>query len=344
MMDKSSKIFMTGATGFIGTTLVRQLLQDGYSIRCISRSEPKYPPGLGCTPENLWQHPNFERFPGDINDIDSIRHVMKGCRYVFHLAGYAKNYAKDPNTFTRVNIEGMKNVCTVAKELGIERIVWTSSIVTFGPTRPGEIGDENMPRITDLYYTEYEKTKSMAEQEAFKMVAEGLPLVIVNPTRVFGPGQLSEGNTVGILINDYTRGRMPVLPNRGINIGNYVLVDDVARGHYLAMEHGRVGERYILGSENVSLKDFFQMVGRISGKKHWQLPMLKPGPMVFSYILLYWAKLTGTYPVITPGWMRTFMVDWTYSCDKARKELGYQPVSLEESLKKTWDWLLKIKK
>ncbi|MDO5582203.1 MAG: SDR family oxidoreductase [Planctomycetia bacterium] len=344
MMDKNSKILITGATGFIGTTLVRQLLADGYRLRCMSRSNPVFPPGFEGDPKDLWENPNCEHFQGDASDPDSIRKAVKGCRYIFHLAGYAKNYSKDPSIYKHINIDAMRNVFQTGKEEAVERIVWTSTIVTLGPTMPGEIGNEDTPRKTDKYFTEYEETKSIAEKEAFQWIKNGLPLVIVNPTRVYGPGQLSEGNALGRLIDDYDRGKMPFLPNRGINIGNYVLVDDVAKGHYLAMEKGRIGERYILGGENASLKEFFQIISKITGKKHFQIPMLVPGPLIFSYMQLYAAKIFGIYPRITPGWIRTFVADWTYSCDKAKKELGYSPASLEEGLAKTIDWLYKMRK
>lgn len=344
MMDKDSKIFITGATGFIGTLLVRQLLKDGYHIRCISRHEPKLPPGWQDPIETLWKHPNFERIEGDVLNRESISKGMDGCRYVFHLAGYAKNYSKDPSIYTKTNIDAVRTCLDVAQEQKIEKIVLTSTIVTFGPTLPGEIGNEEMPRRTDKYYTEYEETKSIAEKEVLRRAADGLPVVMVNPTRVYGPGQLSEGNALGALIQDYSRGKIPFLPNKGINVGNYVLVDDVANGHFLAMEHGRIGERYILGgNENVSLRELFTMIDRITGKKHIKIPLLKPGPMIFSKFLLRWAKLTGGYPRITPGWMATFMDDWAYSCDKAKKELGYNPVPLDEGLAKTLDWLKTVK-
>lgn len=343
-MDKNSKILITGATGFIGTTLVHQLLAEGYQLRCMSRSKPVFPPGFNEDRKNLWDNSNCEYFQGDVSDPDSIRKAVKDCRYIFHLAGYAKNYSKDPSIYKRINIDAMRNVFQAGKEEKVERIVWTSTIVTMGPTRPGETGDENTPRATDKYFTEYEETKTIAEKEAFLWIKEGLPLVIVNPTRVYGPGQLSEGNALGRLIDDYDRGKMPFLPNRGINIGNYVLVDDVAKGHYLAMEKGRIGERYILGGENISLKGFFQLISRITGKKHIQIPMLVPGPLIFSYLQLYAAKILGIYPRITPGWVRTFVTDWTYSCEKAKKELGYAPVPLEEGLKRTIDWISQMRR
>ena len=339
VIDKEERIFVTGASGFIGTSLTRQLLASGYKVRGMSRNLPSLPPGYERAHEELWGHPGFEFFQGNITDIESLRHGIDGCGYVIHLAGYAKNYSPDPSIFHKINVEGMKNVFAVSQEKNVKKIVWTSSIVTFGPTPKGFVADENFPRMTSQYLTEYEESKSLAEKEALHWISEGLPLVIVNPTRVYGPGQLSEGNALARLIDDYDRGRFPFLVNRGVNIGNYGYVDDVARGHLLALEKGRIGERYILGGENASLKGFFKMIESVTGKKHFKIPLLTFWPMVVGYTLLYSAKMFGIYPRITPGWVRTFIVDWAYSCDKAKRELGYNPISLREGLDRTCRWI-----
>jgi farnesol dehydrogenase len=264
---------------------------------------------------------------------------MVGCDYVFHLAAYAKNWAADPQTYTRVNIEGTRNVFMVAQELKVERVVWTSTIVTLGPTPPGIVGNEQMPRHTEHYFTEYERTKTVMEREAADWIKNGLPLVIVNPTRVFGPGLQSESNSVTKLIDEYRRGLFPILLNRGRNIGNYGFIDDVAEGHILAMERGKVGERYILGGENMSLKDFFQMVDKTDGKKRFQLKILWVIPMLVAQYLALQAKCWGIYPPITPGWVRTFLVDWAFSCVKAERELGYRITPFEEAVRQTCRWL-----
>ena len=172
----------------------------------------------------------------------------------------------------------MRNVFDASRAAAVKRIVWTSTIVTLGPTRPNEIGDERMPRITDKCFTTYEASKVEAEQEAVRYAQGGLPLVIVNPTRVYGPGHMTEANTLAQLIDSYDRGRMTVLINCGVNVGNYVLVDDVVTGHILAMQKGRVGQRYILGGENASLKEFFSTIDRVSNKRHIHIPLLKYGP------------------------------------------------------------------
>jgi farnesol dehydrogenase len=302
------------------------------------------PPGFDENRAGPWHRDDVELVQGDITDLDSLRRGMAGCDRVFHLAAYAKNWAPDPKTYFRMNVEGMRNVFRAAKELGVQRVVWTSTCVTFGPTPPGTVGDEDMPRITNRYYTEYEETKSIAEQEAVRMAGDGFPVVIVNPTRVYGPGNLTEGNSATQLIDDYDRGRLPFLLNRGRNVGNWVLVDDVVEGHLLAMERGRIGQRYLLGGENVSLKDFFRAIDRASGKRHFQVPMLTVSPLVFAWMMKKRADWFGMYPVITPGWVRTFADEWVYSTAKAERELGYRPTPLAEGIQITYEWLMRVRR
>jgi nucleoside-diphosphate-sugar epimerase len=343
-MDDREKIFVTGATGFIGTRLVQALVERGLRVRALSRRDGVAPPpGFGRSQPGPLQHGLVEIVRGDITDRDSLLRGMEGCSRAFHLAAYAKNWAPDSMMFYRMNVEGMQNVFGAARQQGVARVVWTSSIVTFGPTPPGVVGDETLPRITPACLTEYEQTKVTAEREALRQAAEGLPVVIVNPTRVYGPGHLTEGNSLARLINDYDRGRVPVLLNRGVNIGNYVLVDDVVRGHVLAMQRGRIGERYILGGENASLKEFFLTIDRVSGKTHFEIPMPHFTPLLFAWLQKKRAEWFGVYPAITPGWIKTFSVDWAYRSDKAIRELGYSPTPLEDGLRITYQWLQRVR-
>jgi len=335
-VDKQHKIFVTGAAGFIGTKLVQLLLREGFSVRGLYHRKP---PDWSTYAE-LNPGDRLEFVQGDITSEESLRKAMDGCRYAFHLAGFAQNWARDLSIFTEINIDGMRNVFQVAKEQNFERIVWTSSIVTFGPTQSGTIADETSPRISEHYFTEYEKTKTVAEKEALQWANDGLPLVIVNPTRVFGPGPQIDGNALAGLINDYITGKLFIMFNFGMDMGNYVFVDDVAAGHYLAMFKGRIGERYILGGENASLRQFYTYVEEVSGIKRRGLPIFMPAAMTLSRLFVLWARLTGGFPRISPGWVRTFAADWVCSCDKAKTELGYDPISLKEAVQRTYNWLV----
>jgi len=330
-MKQPATVFVTGATGFIGTKLVNELVRLGHSVHALTRSTSNRE-GLA--------HERIRLVPGDILDRESLKRGMEGCSQVYHLAAYAKNWSPDPSSYTRQNIGGMKNVFETAREAGAERIVFTSTIVTFGPTPEGFVGNEDMPRITPRYYTEYEESKSLAEKEALEEARRGCPVVIVNPTRVYGPGKLTEGNSVSLMIDMYDRGKVPVLLNNGVNVGNYVFVDDLVRGHILAMEQGRVGERYILGGENASLKRFFQLVNEISGKKHFQISLHPALARAFGGFEKWKAKWLGVYPQITPGWVETFLQDWAYANAKAERELGYTITPLRKGIRVTYEWLL----
>ncbi len=328
-------IFVSGATGFIGTKLVNVLLQQGHIIHALSRSTSNRG-GL--------EHERVKFFVGDIMNVDSLITAMRGCSQVYHLAAYAKNWAKDTSIFYKQNFEGMKNIFEAARKNNIERIVFTSTIVTFGPTYPNSLADENSPRITPKYYTEYEESKAVAEVEAIKMAKEGYPIVIVNPTRVYGPGKMTEGNSVSLMIDQYSRGLMPILLNKGVNVGNYVLVDDLVQGHILAMEKGKIGERYIIGGENASLKKFFELVGEVSGKKRFQFNLPSSLGMLYGNLEKKKAEWFGIYPQITPGWVETFLQDWAYTSAKAEKELGYKFTPLKEGIRLTYEWLLEERK
>ncbi len=250
--------------------------------------------------------------------------------------------AADLSIFHEVNVEGAKNVQEVAWEFKARRILHTSTIVTLGPTMPGIVGDEEMPRVTSQFFTEYEATKYQAEQETLARCREGFPIVIVNPTRVYGPGRLTEGNSVSKLLLAHARGQLPILLNRGVNVGNYVHVDDLVRGMILAMEKGRVGERYILGGENASLLQLLQWVNEFNGMAHYQVNFTPKMALAYAGAQEKAAKLLGIYPKITPGWVRTFLANWVFESRKAERELGYSTIPLREGIKQTMEWIKKL--
>lgn len=330
-MTAPTTVFVTGGTGFIGTKLVNALVQKGHTIRVLSRSSSNR---TGLT------HDRISFVTGDLMDQRSLAEGMKGCSQVYHLAAYAKNWSKDPSVFFRQNVDGMRLVFDTAREAGVQRIVFTSTIVVYGPTPPGVVGDESMPRMTQRCFTEYEESKTIAQQEALKYVDRGQDIVLVNPTRVYGPGKLTEGNSVSLMIAMYDKGKLPVLLNRGVNVGNYVYVDDLVRGHILAMERGKTGESYILGGENASLKRLFDIVDTISGKRHLQMNLPPRLAMLYARLEQKKAEWLGWYPQITPGWVETFLHDWAYSTAKAEREIGYTVTPLQEGIRITYEWLM----
>jgi nucleoside-diphosphate-sugar epimerase len=282
---------------------------------------------------------HVELVQGSVLDPDSLRRGMDGCEQVYHLAAYAKNWAREKEIFFQQNVDGTRHVLSAAQACGVKRVVITSTIVTLGPTAPGVVGDENMARITPRFFTEYEASKTEAEREILHWVASGGPGVIVSPTRVYGPGKRTEGNAVTQMIDQYIRGRLPVQLNGGVEVGNYAFVDDVVRGHALAMEKGRIGERYILGGENLSLKGFFHLVDEATGQRRRQVSLPPWAALAYARVERLKAEWLGIYPQITPGWVETFLADWAYSCAKAERELGYTITPLKDGIRVTCEWL-----
>jgi len=329
-MEQPSTFFVTGATGFIGSKLVAELVRRGHAVRALVRRTSD---AVGLEGERI------ATVEGDIGDRGSLLRGMEGCSGVFHLAAYARNWARNPRTFFKVNVEGTRNVLGAARSAGVGKVVLTSTMVTLGPTPPGTVGDERMARITPRFYTEYEESKTVAEQAALRMGSESPPVVVVNPTRVYGPGKLTEGNSVTVMIDLYDRGKFPFLLAGGVNVGNYAFVDDLVRGHILAMERGRVGERYILGGENVSLRGLFDLVDEATGKRHLRLNLPAWLAMAYGRLEGMSARWFGRYPLITPGWVETFLRDWAYSSAKAERELGYTVTPLKEGISLTCEWL-----
>ena len=329
-MGRLSKVFVTGGTGFIGTKLVNELIRKGHTVHVLRRPESNID-GLGSEGIRL--------FGGDLENCDSIRKGMDGCQQVYHLAAYAKNWAKDSAVYYRSNVDGFCDVCEIAKSLGVERIVFTSTVVTCGPAASGVIGDERSYCPAAECCTDYQASKTLGEKQACEYADHGFPVVIVNPTRVYGPGKLTEGNSVSRMIDFYDRGRFPFLLNHGVNIGNYAFVDDVVQGFILAMEKGRIGERYILGGENVSLKRLFELIDEIGGRRHIRVNVPPWVASIYSRSEEKMARWIHRYPLITSGWVKTFLQDWTYSSVKAEKEFGYKITPLEEGIRITLEWL-----
>ena len=334
-MGKLSKVFVTGGTGFIGTRLVNELIRRGHSVHVLRRSRSSID-GFGDGEIHL--------FEGDLWDCDSIRKGMEGCQQVYHLAAYAKNWAKDSTVYYRSNVNGFCDVWEAAKSLGVERMVFTSAFVTCGPSAPGRVEDERRYCSVAECYTDYQASKAMGEKQACEYADQGFPVVIVNPTRVYGPGKMTEGNSVSRMVDLYDRGRFPFLLNQGINIGNYAFVDDVVQGLILAMERGRIRERYILGGENVSLLQLFKLIDEIGGKRHVRINVPPGVALLYSRLEEKKAKWFGSYPLITAGWVKTFLQDWTYSSAKAEKELGYEITPLRQGIQITLKWLRQLRK
>jgi farnesol dehydrogenase len=323
------KIFITGATGYVGNNLANRLAYEGHSLHALCRSASK---------NLLLDHPNIKIFEGDITEIASIENAMKDCEQVYHLAAYARVWAKDPFLYYKLNVEGTKNVLDAAIKLGVKNVVYTSTAGVLGPSKdkPVEEDDKRYGNVLN----KYEATKTQAEDLIREYVKQyNIRIVILNPPRIYGPGIESESNVVTKLVKLYLQGKWKIMPGDGKRTGSYVHVDDVVNGHILAMKKGRSGERYILSGENASYKNFFEVLAEVSGKKVRLYKLPVSIMMIAGYWILFFSKLTGRPPLLTPEWIKKYLYDWELSCKKAQEELGYTYRPLKVGLKQTVEWI-----
>jgi len=323
-------IFITGATGYIGNNLAKKLAGEGHVIHALCRNADN----------KVLEHPNIKIFNGDITDVASVQKAIEGCEQVYHLAAYAKVWAKDLSIFFKLNVDGARNVFDAARNTGVSKIVFTSTGGTLGPShnKPVEEKDERIGKP----FTIYEESKTQAEELCRAYYEKhGMNIVIVNPPRVYGPGIITESNAVTRLVKLYMAGKWKIMPGDGKRTGSYVYVDDVVNGHILAMQKGRSGERYSIGGVNASYIEFFDLLAKLTGKKISLIKLPVWIMMLAGNALQLYTNITGKPPLLTPPWIRKYYYDWNVSSEKAQRELGYTYISLEDGLKKTIDWLKK---
>ncbi|MFO7932643.1 MAG: SDR family oxidoreductase [Bacteroidales bacterium] len=322
-------IFVSGATGYIGIRLVKKLAGEGRIVHALYRSEQKA--GL------IRDISGVKLFKGDILDKPSLKKAMEGCRTAYHTAAFAGVWSKDPGKIFQLNVDGALNVVKTARDCGLQRVVVTSTAGILGPSDKEPVHESSPP--PENFFTPYEKSKYRMEQELLA-IGPGFPeIVIVNPTRVFGPGLMSESNSLTKMIASYMEGRWRFMPGDGNSYGNYVFVEDVAAGHMLAMEKGKAGERYVLGGENLSYRQLFSYIREVSGinRKLWKVPY--PVMLGTAGLMKLFSRLTGRPPMIVPGLIRKYNHNWIVSSGKAVRELGYEPLDVKSGIRRTVDWL-----
>lgn len=321
------RYLVTGATGFIGGEVARQLLVAGHEVVALVRD----PSRAGALAER-----GLRLVQGDITAPETLPDAMRGVDGLFHLAAWYRVGARDRSRAYRVNVEGTRNVLVAMRDAGVLKGVYTSTLAVFSDTR-GRVVDETY-RHAGPHLSEYDRTKWQAHYEvALPMIAEGLPLVIVQPGLVYGPGDAS---TMGQALRDYLRRRMPAIPARSAYCWGHV--EDTARAHLLAMERGRPGETYIIAGPVHRLTEVFDLAARITG-----IPAsrLRPAPAVMraasgiAGLLGRVVRLPETYAAET---LRVAAgVTYLGSSDKARRELGFEPRSLAEGLRETLEFELR---
>ena len=319
------KVLVTGATGFIGGAVVRALLRDGVEVRVLARSGSSAGTLSGLT---------VEQVEGDLLNPASLEAALRGCQQLYHVAAYYALWAKDPSVFYEVNVTGTRNMLVAARRAGIQRTVYCSTIGAIGLPAGGGLGKEDTPVSLDQMAGHYKRSKYLAEQEVLKFAADGLPVVIVNPSAPVGAGDVKPTPT-GQVIVDFMKGRMPAYIETGMNI---VDVDDVAAGHLLAMEKGRQGERYILGCKNLMLKDVFDILSGLTGIKAPTLRLPRAVVLPLAYANHWIANLTGKPPRIPLEGVKMAKYCMHYDCSKAIRELGIPQTPPETALEKAVRW------
>ena len=316
---------VTGATGFVGSAVARALLARDCRVRVLARpnSDRRNLAGLAV-----------EIAEGAMEDSRSLARAVAGCRYVYHVAADYRIWVPDPAPMFRANVDGTRDLMTAALEAGAERVVYTSSVATLGLVAGGSADEETPSNIDDMIGP-YKRSKFAAEEVARGLARErGLPLVIVNPSTPVGPGDIKPTPT-GRLIVEAARGRMPAFVDTGLNI---VHVDDVAAGHLAAAEKGRIGERYILGGENMALAEILAEVAQAVGRRPpWlRVPHGVLFPVAIGAELA--ARVTGRDPFVTLDGVRMSRKKMYFTSEKASHELGYAPRPAREAIADAVGW------
>ncbi len=320
-------IFITGATGFVGSAVLRKLIERGHEVRAMVRpaSDRRNLDGL-----------SVEVVEGDLTEPAPLRDALKGCRGLFHVAADYRLWAPDPAPMFKANVEGTRAIMLAAVETGVERIVYTSSVATLGLLPGDKASDEESPVRFEDMIGPYKQSKFLAEAEVRELVdSEGLPVVIVNPSTPIGPRDIKPTPT-GRMIVEAASGKMPAYVDTGLNV---VHVDDVAEGHMLAFDKGKAGGRYILGGENLSLKEILAAVADITGGKAPGLRIPHNLIMPVAVVAEAWTRLTGgSEPFVTVDGLRMAKKKMYFSHQKAARALEYAPRPARKALEDAVQW------
>jgi dihydroflavonol-4-reductase len=321
------KTLVTGASGFVGSAVVRRLLLAGHQVRVLLRA--------GSDRRNVDGLP-VEIVQGDLTDRVSLERAVIGCEALFHVAADYRLWVPDPQALYRANVDGTIQIMQAALDAGVGRIVYTSSVATLGSTRDGRPADEDTPVSAAGMIGHYKRSKFLAEAQVRKMVQErGLPAVIVNPSTPVGPRDVKPTPT-GRMILDAATGRMPAYVDTGLNL---VHVDDVASGHLLALEHGVIGERYILGGRNMTLQEILGAVAVLVGRAPPRVRLPHNLVLGIAYAAEAWARLThGGEPRVTVDGVRLSKKYMFFTSDKAHRALGLVTRPVEEALADAVGW------
>jgi dihydroflavonol-4-reductase len=320
----ADRVLVTGASGFVGSALVAVLLERGKSVRAFVRASANranLPPGV-------------EIAEGDMRDAAAMAAAMRDVRYLFHVAADYRLWARDPGEIIAANVEGTRNAMQAAAGAGVERVVYTSSVATLALRKDGRPADESVGLTEGQAIGAYKRSKVAAERLVETKAAQGLPAIIVNPSTPIGPRDVRPTPTGRILL-EAARGRMPAYVDTGLNL---VHVDDVASGHLAALERGRIGERYILGGDDVELGEMLTEIAALTGRRppFARLPRAPLFPLALAAEAI--ARFTGREPFLTLDGLRMAKHHMFFSSAKAERELAYRHRPYREGLRDALAW------
>lgn len=316
---------VTGATGFVGSHVARRLVARGERVRVLVRPTSRL---------DLLERLPVERVVGDLRDRASLEAALEGCRVLYHVAADYRFAVPRPGELYESNVQGTINLLDAATRAGVARIVYTSTVGALGVSRDGTPVNEETPVTLDDMIGHYKRSKFLAEQEVARRARAGAPIVIVNPSTPIGPGDAKPTPT-GQMIVDFLNGRMPGYVETGMNL---VHVGDVAEGHCLAMARGRIGERYILGHRNLTLKEILTTLAEVSGLPVPTLRVPHAVAMGAAVVSTAWARLVGRAPTISIEGVRMAHKKMYFDASKAVRELGLPQTPIEEALREAVEW------
>ncbi|MFK0730995.1 MAG: hopanoid-associated sugar epimerase [Gloeotrichia echinulata GP01] len=318
--------FVTGGTGFIGAHLVRLLLQEGYTVKALVRPSSNL--------ENL-RGLEVEIVSGDLNDPNLWKQML-GCQYLFHVAAHYSLWQTDRELLYRHNVEGTRNVLDAAQKAEIERSVYTSSVAAIGVGESGKVVDETHQSPLNKLVGDYKKSKFLAEQAAMQAAAAGQQIVVVNPSSPIGPLDIKPTPTGDIILR-FLRRQMPFYMDTGLN---FIDVRDVVRGHLLALQLGKSGDRYILGYQNLPLKELLEQLAHLTGIKAPQQAVPAWLPLSVAWVDEKILAPLGKLPSVPLDGVRMAQQPMYYDASKAVRELGLPQSSLTTALKDAVDWFV----
>ncbi|MBE0572943.1 MAG: NAD-dependent epimerase/dehydratase family protein [Ignavibacteriaceae bacterium] len=323
------KIMLTGGTGFIGSYVLRFLLEDKHQVNVLVRNSIKL---------NIANHPSLKIFEGNLNNLNVINNSLSGCDVVIHLAARVSAATDNPEEYFSSNFVGTENLLMASKQNKVKKFVFTSSLSAHSIIPDSLVSEESL-RKPEKYFSKYAETKGKAEDLVINYGNKGLPYIIIYPQRMFGIGPLNDANGATKALRLYLKNKLPFLIDSGNQFASWSFVDDVASGIVSAATKDIFNQRYILGGENETLANVYKMADEICSKTHLKIKLKRSTALSLISMIVFASKLLGKNPIITKEWLNYVLESQKISSEKAMRELNYKITPLNTALKKTVNWL-----